>query len=76
MIMGMPSLMQRFEVGVSIPKQTPIHYAHIVGPVGELVFQSPIDLQPHDFIWVDLYTGHMLIVERGGFTVYRDGWRN
>jgi len=76
MIIGFPSPLQEFEVCVPVQKETPTRYAHLVGMPAALVFQSPIDLQPNDHIYIDMRTGQVHIVERGGITIWRSGCWN
>jgi len=76
MILSFPSPVVQFEVCLSVSKDTAIRYAHFVSLPFVLVFQSPIDLKPHDQVWIDVRTSHVEIVERGGIAIYRSGWMN
>ena len=70
----LPSAIRKFQLDTAVPRQTPIHYAHLIGT--DLSFTSPIDLQPKDFVWVDILNGRLETVERSGAAIWRAGWMN
>ena len=76
MIVSFPSPLQEFEATRSVPKNEPTQYAHLAGHPWGLVFSSPINLQPGDHVWIDMRSGDVQIVERGGIAIWRTGWLN
>lgn len=78
MSLGFPlhPCLHTFEVRVLVPKDTPTRYAHIVVVPWGLVFQSPVDLRPRDYITIDIRTGGVVVVERSGAMIWHYGWVN
>lgn len=72
-----PSPVQEFDVSRTVPKDTPTQYARIRGQSDRiLIFTSPIDLQPDDHVWIDMRTGQVQIIARGGIAIWRIDWQN
>lgn len=75
-VISFPTQCRCFVMANAAPKgqPTPMHYAHTIGL--ESMFTPPIDLELGDFIWIDVRNGSVEMIERGGFVIYRSGWRN
>ena len=70
----LPSPIRKFQLDTAVPRQTPIHYAHVIGTA--LSFTCPIDLKPKDYVWLDMVSGRLEMVERRGVAIWRAGWLN
>lgn len=73
MISTFPSPVAIFLVAAYIKQGT---LSGLVMPGFNLNFTTPITLQPNDKVWLDVRSGTLHTVERGGIVIWRKDWVN
>ena len=73
MIIPFASPVAIFLVGMTIEKGT---FSGIHMPGCHIGFTTPICLQPNDKVWVDVRSGILHTIERGGIAIWRKDWVN
>lgn len=74
-VISFPSPVAIFHVGCNIKKGT-LSGIQVPGSISLIAFTTPIALHIDDRVWLDVRTGDLHVVERGGIAIWRKDWVN
>lgn len=63
-----------FQATTAVAKGEQVRPVHFIGFA--LISTAPITLQPKDVIVIDIRSGVVTSIQRGGITIWRDVWKN
>lgn len=72
-VISFPTPVAGFSVRCNIKKGM---LSGITLPGFHVAFTTPLNLKPNDRVWLDVRTGILHIVERGGIAIWRKDWVN
>jgi hypothetical protein len=74
LIVAFPPSCWLFEANQDIPRGTQVQPMHVTGFL--ILVTTPITIKAHDVLYVDIRSGQVQVIERGGIAIYRSGWLN